>query len=83
MTMKNQETNENYSFSTSFIDDNYKNYKVKVANVNKQSDVYEGGIFICKFMDYISRNEPITFDHLDINYYRISIGVELIEGKLL
>lgn len=79
----NEQQLENLLLSTSITENLFKNFKIKIAKVVKQSDVYDSGIFVCKFIDYISRNEPITFDQADINYFRISIGVELIEEKLL
>lgn len=43
----------------------------------------DGGIFICKFMEYLSRAEPITLSKEDIEYYRVSMTIELIQSKLL
>lgn len=58
-------------------------WKFKLAKVPQQNNKFDGGIFICKFMDYLSRNEPITFSHEDIAYYRVSLGIELAIGRLL
>jgi hypothetical protein len=58
-------------------------WKFKIENTSKQINPSDCGIFVCKFMDYISRNKKITFTHEDMNYFRILIGIELMEGKLL
>jgi Ulp1 family protease len=78
----------NYSHNeNSYIifDDKYlysNKWTFKFANTPKQENFNDGGIFICKFMDYISRNEPITFSSEDIYYFRVMISIELIEQML-
>ncbi len=49
----------------------------------RQENTYDCGVFVCKFMDYLSRNKEITFTQKDMNYYRILIGCELIHETIL
>lgn len=58
-------------------------WKYKIALTPKQKNGDDCGVFLCKFIDYISRDAPINFSQEDIIYFRYMIGVELMEGKLL
>jgi hypothetical protein len=58
-------------------------WKFKIAKAPKQSNSSDCGVFVCKFMDFISRDKEITFIQDDMKYFRISIGIELMEGKFL
>jgi sentrin-specific protease 1 len=56
----------------------------KVAeDIPKQNGTWDCGVYLCKFMDYISRKEKINFTQNDMDYFRKLIGVELLEGKLI
>jgi hypothetical protein len=55
----------------------------KFAQTPQQINNYDGGVFICKYIEYLSRGEPITFSCEDIDYFRMLIGVELVTGNLL
>lgn len=58
-------------------------WKLKYANAPKQNTIYDGGVFVCKFMDYLTRSEQITFCQEDMEYFRVLICVELTQNKLL
>lgn len=45
-----------------------------------QKNENDGGVFMCKFIDYLSRDEPITFTNEDIEYFRITMSIELLES---
>jgi Ulp1 family protease len=47
-----------------------------------QKNENDGGVYMCKFIDYLSRDEPITFTHEDIEYFRILMSIELLESDL-
>ena len=57
----------------------------KFAKNPRQSttNAIDSGIFVIKFMDYLTREEPILFTKEDIEYFRIMISIELIESMLL
>jgi sentrin-specific protease 1 len=56
----------------------YRNIK----NIPKQENSWDCGVYLCKYMEYISRNEEINFSQEDMNYFRIQIAHELLEGGL-
>jgi hypothetical protein len=58
-------------------------WKYKEAKCPLQNNENDGGVFICKMIDFLSRGEHITFSREDINYFRLSMAIELIESKLL
>jgi len=58
-------------------------WNFEFPNVPQQNNGTDCGVFICKFMDCISRNEEIRFSQEDINYFRYLIGIELMEGKII
>jgi hypothetical protein len=60
-------------------------WKFKYANNPTQSinNEADSGVFVCRFIEYITRDEPILFDKHDIEYFRILMSVELIESKLM
>lgn len=58
-------------------------WKFKIADTPTQYNYADCGVFLCKFMDYISREESLTFDQEDITYFRILIGAELLKGEML
>jgi Ulp1 family protease len=67
------------------FDKSYSRWKFKYANNPKQSATNEtdSGVFVCKFLEYITRDESILFDKHDLEYFRILMSVELIESKLI
>jgi hypothetical protein len=78
-------TFRNYSECSSVIMGNFNREKwtIKTANTPKQNNKVDGGVFVLKFIEYLTRNEPITFSQEDIEYFRIKIAIELTENKLL
>ncbi len=55
----------------------------KIMDCPKQSNYSDCGVFICKYMDFICRNETFLFSRKEINYYRYLMGVELMQGELV
>ena len=62
---------------------NINKWILKPAYTQLQQSINDSGIYICKYMDYLSRNQPIFFDKLDIQFFRIQISMELLNEKLL
>ena len=52
--------------------------------VISQNNLDDCGVYLCKFMDYLTRGHiELDFSEEDIIYFRVQIGIELIKGKLL
>lgn len=70
-----------------FYESNILMRKTDWSLVNDECPQQDGnddcGVFVCKFMEYLSRNQMLNFKQEDIKYFRILIGVELIKGELL
>ena len=49
------------------------------VNCPKQSNSLDCGVFMCMFINYISRDQIIDFSQEDIEYFRILIGIELLD----
>lgn len=58
-------------------------WEFRNADCPKQRNGVDCGVFLCKYMDYLSREEPMNFTQDDMSYFRVLIGVEIINGKLL
>jgi hypothetical protein len=60
-------------------------WRFKFANNPMQLNHNEAdsGVFVCKFMEYLTREEPILFCKEDTEYFRILMSIELIESGLL
>ena len=54
-----------------------------MKNIPSQNNGSDCGVFVCQFMNYISKNKEFDFTQDDINYFRVLMGVELILGRLL
>ena len=54
-----------------------------MKNIPYQNNGSDCGVFVCQFMNYISKNKDFDFSQDDINYFRVLMGVELILGYLL
>ena len=52
-------------------------------NVSKQNNNYDCGVFVCKFMDLIARDEEIQLNEEDMEYYRAEIGVEMTKERII
>ena len=55
----------------------------KVKHVPQQNNLCDCGVFVCQFMNYISRNKKIDFTYDDIFYFRCLMGIELLQENLL
>jgi hypothetical protein len=59
-------------------------WKFKMAITPKQNNGSDCGVYVCKFMDYLSRDiQNINFTHEDVYYFRYLIAIEILEGKLM
>ena len=54
-----------------------------MKNIPYQNNGSDCGVFVCQFMNYISKNKDFDFTQDDISYFRVLMGVELILGHLL
>lgn len=79
----NMNSDEYESQSESDIDMMASFWKFKIANTPKQNNGADCGVFMCKYMDYLARDELINFSQEDIQYFRYLMGIEIVEGKLL
>jgi hypothetical protein len=79
VSLKKRTTNNN----TPNITAQLMKWKFKFANAPKQNTSIDSGIFICKFLEYLARGEPIIFSQEDIEYFRVLMSIELIESKLI
>jgi len=62
---------------------NNKKWKVFIADAPFQNNHYDCGVFLCKYIDYISRNISFDFTNEDMIYFRMLIAMEIFKGKLL
>ncbi|XP_067892298.1 sentrin-specific protease 2-like [Heterodontus francisci] len=51
--------------------------------VPQQMNGSDCGVFVCKYADYIARDEQITFTQHDIPYFRMKMVWEILHKKLL
>uniref|UniRef100_UPI00398EB149 LOW QUALITY PROTEIN: sentrin-specific protease 2 n=1 Tax=Pristiophorus japonicus TaxID=55135 RepID=UPI00398EB149 len=51
--------------------------------VPQQTNGSDCGVFVCKYADYIARDEQITFTQHDIPYFRMKMVWEILHKKLL
>ncbi len=58
-------------------------WNFQIFDTPKQNNLTDCGVFMCKFIDYISAGKPFDFSQEDIDYLRYQIGIEIMEGKLL
>lgn len=49
----------------------------------KQANYSDCGVFLCKFVDNITREEEFDFSQDDMDFFRHLIGIELLKGQLL
>jgi Ulp1 family protease len=70
--------------SSEYSDDMNDPWDYKFAqDIPRQENTYDCGVFLCKYIEYLSRGEQITFTQQDMNYFRLLITTELLEGKLM
>jgi Ulp1 family protease len=58
-------------------------WRYKIFDTPKQMNGTDCGVFMCKYIDYISRNKDLTFNQPDIKFFRFLMGVELMEGRMI
>lgn len=58
-------------------------WKIIYANGPYQNNLYDCGVFVCKYMDYISCNAEFDFTNKEMDFFRKLIALELIRGELL
>lgn len=58
-------------------------WNFQIFDTPKQKNSTDCGVFLCKFIDYISAGKPFDFLQQDIDYLRYLLGIEIMEGKLL
>jgi Ulp1 family protease len=63
--------------------ENNRRWKYIVADNPKQKNGDDCGVFVCRFMEYLTRNERFDFEQCDMEYIRVLITIELLEGELL
>ena len=49
----------------------------------KQNNLSDCGVFVCKFMDNITREKKFDFCQDDIDFLRVLLGIELVKGNVL
>jgi Ulp1 family protease len=70
--------------NSEFSDDQNNDWEFKAAiDIPTQENSYDCGVFLCKYMDYISRGETINFTQQEMGYFRLLMTVEILEGKLM
>jgi Ulp1 family protease len=57
-------------------------WKLTFANA-PQTNNTDSGVFVCKFIEYLTRNEPILFSKDDTSYFRLLMSNELLENRIL
>ena len=64
-------------------DKNFTEWKQFFPDCPKQNNFSDCGVFVCKFMDNITREQKFDFSQEDMDYFRVLIGIELIKGNVL
>lgn len=64
-----------------FDTSNFK--KEFVSDCPRQMNGSDCGVFSCMFAEYISRGRNITFSQQHMNYFRLKMVLEIVNGKLL
>jgi len=57
------------------------NYESK-RKIPLQKGINDCGVFLCQYIKYLVANKKMNFDHQDMTYFRVLIGIEIITGKL-
>lgn len=61
-----------------------KSFKIEsVADVPRQMNGSDCGVFSCIFAEYITRNKELTFSQENMIYFRQRMILEIVQGKLL
>lgn len=56
---------------------------VNVEGIPQQDNNSDCGMFLLKYMDYLSRGERLTFSSSFMPYYRKRMVYEIVEDKIL
>ena len=62
---------------------NITNWKFYFPDCPKQNNFSDCGMFVCKFMDNITREQNFDFCQDDMEFLRVLLGIELIKGNVL
>ena len=62
---------------------NCKLWSYVVGTTPKQTNIHDCGVFVCVFMDYLASLRPFDFQNLDMLYFRVAIGLQLIQEKVI
>jgi sentrin-specific protease 1 len=57
--------------------------KENVLDCPKQNNGSDCGVFSCMFAEFISRDRPISFNQLQMPYFRNKMIYEIAQGKLM
>lgn len=52
-------------------------------DIPKQANSNDCGVFVCQYVEYLSRNAPIDFTQLDVPALRKKMAYEIYTHKLL
>lgn len=52
------------------------------SDVPQQNNVYDCGVFMCKFADYLAQDLPLTFSQRNIPYFRKQMALQIVKGSL-
>lgn len=76
-----------YSSKLILFKNNFKcdvnKWNVYLADAPTQKNLDDCGVFLCKYIEYISRNQAFDFNYSDMVYFRKLISAEILLGKLL
>jgi hypothetical protein len=71
------------SFTSENSAEDNDQWKMAFPHTPKQTNGSDCGVFVCKYMDYLSRKEPFSFTPEDMPYFRMLIAVELTQNEIL
>ena len=63
--------------------DDITDWNLELITCPQQENNNDCGVFICKFIEYISFGKAFDFNHKDMDYFRVLIGIQLIKMELL
>ncbi|NXP44011.1 SENP2 protease, partial [Heliornis fulica] len=58
-------------------------YSMKAHEIPQQTNGNDCGVFLCKFAEYISRDQPTTFTQSHMPYFRRRMAWEILHQQLL
>jgi hypothetical protein len=48
----------------------------------QQQNVYDCGVFMCKFADYLARDLPLTFSQRNIPFFRKQMALQIVQASM-